>query len=219
MHGNIDKTYSNRSNCIAGARTALKNPGAKINVDFIVTAVGDRFSWSANTSTVLQKIVNAAVADAICAEADKPGLGAAVVTVLSTREGGMPGPEVDPLDIPTCLRRPPETEADRDSRIERNKKISGPERKLVMPKRPAKKTEAQQKAILREDGLRHGSKEATMIEMVSAGWVTEAEVCKKLNWKACMVTLRRACDKVGLELERRANPDGGKSQYRAKVQK
>lgn len=42
-------SYSNRGNCAAGARAALKNKNAKIGVDFqIVPITGGRFTWSAS---------------------------------------------------------------------------------------------------------------------------------------------------------------------------
>jgi hypothetical protein len=224
MHGNLNitKTYSNRSNCVAGARTALKNPAAKIGVDFNVAEQEGRWLWMVNeladrahhtpVSSPLKEAITAA-ADAGISPKEFRKIAEKVADDLVATVAG------DNLDLPACLKRPRETEEERTAREKRNAKTVGPDREIVMPKGPVRKTEAQQKAELRKDGLRYGSKESTMIDMVTAGWVTEAEVCAKLGWKACMVTLRRACDKVGMELVRRKNPDGGKSQYRAATPK
>jgi len=53
----------------------------------------------------------------------------------------------------------------------------------------------------RPDGLRTGSKEALMLDMVlKPAGATEAAICKKLGWKKCRVTLGRVCDKVSATL-------------------
>lgn len=58
----------------------------------------------------------------------------------------------------------------------------------------------------RPDGLRRGSKLALLLDAAAAAGkagATEAELCKKLGWKACAVTLRRVCDRVGAKCERK----------------
>ncbi len=56
----------------------------------------------------------------------------------------------------------------------------------------------------RPDGLREGSKQAVMIDMaLDAKGATEAEMCAKLGWKKCRVTLGRVAEKIGAKLERR----------------
>lgn len=53
----------------------------------------------------------------------------------------------------------------------------------------------------RPDGLRPGSKQAQMLDMVLAPTgATEAEICRALGWKKCRVTLKRVCEKVGATL-------------------
>lgn len=55
----------------------------------------------------------------------------------------------------------------------------------------------------RPDGLRVGSKEARMLDLVlqagTAG-ITEAAICADLGWKRCRVTLGRVCEKAKAEL-------------------
>ncbi len=66
---------------------------------------------------------------------------------------------------------------------------------------PAAVDNARTPAGARPDGLRAGSKQAVMLDMVLApNGATEAEICKKLGWKKCRVTLKRVCEKVGVTL-------------------
>lgn len=68
-------------------------------------------------------------------------------------------------------------------------------------KTPAAVDNARTPAGARPDGLREGSKQAVMLDMVLApNGATEAEICKKLGWKKCRVTLKRVCEKVGVTL-------------------
>lgn len=68
-------------------------------------------------------------------------------------------------------------------------------------KTPAAVENARTPAGARPDGLRAGSKQAVMLDMVLApNGATEAEICKKLGWKKCRVTLKRVCEKVGATL-------------------
>lgn len=68
-------------------------------------------------------------------------------------------------------------------------------------KPPAAVDNARTPAGARPDGLRAGSKQAVMLDMVLApNGATEAEICKKLGWKKCRVTLKRVCEKVGVTL-------------------
>lgn len=53
----------------------------------------------------------------------------------------------------------------------------------------------------RADGLRAGSKQAIMLDMVSKPeGATEQELCKALDWKKCRVTLKRVVEKVGAKM-------------------
>ena len=61
----------------------------------------------------------------------------------------------------------------------------------------------------RPDGLRPGSKQAIMLDMVlREEGATELAICKKLGWKKCRVTLKRVAEKVGAKLESRKNVAG-----------
>jgi len=42
----VDRTYSNRSNAATGARAGLGRKDAKIDIDFEIYRVGDRFAWN-----------------------------------------------------------------------------------------------------------------------------------------------------------------------------
>ena len=63
--------------------------------------------------------------------------------------------------------------------------------------------------VARTDGLRPGSKMAIMIDMVlrSQG-ATESEICKKIGWKKCRVTLKRTAEKIGATLTHEKGPTG-----------
>lgn len=61
----------------------------------------------------------------------------------------------------------------------------------------------------RSDGLRPGSKMAIMIDMaLRPQGATEAEICKKIGWKKCRVTLTRTAEKIGAELVHEKGPTG-----------
>src|SRR5581483_9945078 len=72
---------------------------------------------------------------------------------------------------------------------------------------PAAKANARTPVSARPDGLREGSKLAKLLDTaVAAGpaGMTEADLCKKIGgWKACAVTLRRVCERVGAKCERK----------------
>lgn len=57
-------------------------------------------------------------------------------------------------------------------------------------------------ALSKPNGMpRAGSKNAIMLSMVTTeAGATEAEICERIGWKACSVTLKRACVKAGLTL-------------------
>lgn len=73
---------------------------------------------------------------------------------------------------------------------------------------PAKKrasANARTPVDARKDGLREGSKQAKLIDAALAAGkkgIAEADLCKKLGWKRCAVTLRRVCARVGARIER-----------------
>lgn len=89
---------------------------------------------------------------------------------------------------------------------------AAPERKA--PKRsPARGGTTVAAHGTRPDGLRPGSKMATMLDMVlRPEGATEAQICKVIGWVKCRVTLKRTCEKVGATLTR--DDDGV---YRAKM--
>lgn len=81
------------------------------------------------------------------------------------------------------------------------KPAAAPRRKASAGPRKAPATPAPA-AGERADGLRTGSKQAVMLDMVlSDTGATEAELCKALAWKKCRVTLKRVCEKVGASLK------------------
>lgn len=101
---------------------------------------------------------------------------------------------VDPAakDVVADLKNPPPHAAP----------ANGPKRARAA--KPAKAAKAAKAVGGRPDGLREGSKQAIMLDMVLAkDGATEEAICKKLGgWKRCRVTLTRVCDKVGAELVR-----------------
>lgn len=95
--------------------------------------------------------------------------------------------------------------------------------KKAAPRKPAKKAVGAKKApagkkppakaakrvSARPDGLREGSKQAIMLDMaLRDSGATEADICKKLGWKKCRVTLRRVAEKVGAKIEAKKNVKG-----------
>lgn len=61
----------------------------------------------------------------------------------------------------------------------------------------------------RADGLRAGSKQALLFDLVAApGGTTEAAACKKLGWVKCRVTIKRVVEKAGRELATSKNEKG-----------
>lgn len=71
----------------------------------------------------------------------------------------------------------------------------------------------------RPDGLRPGSKQAMMVDMVlRKEGATEAAICAKLAWKKCRVTLKRVCERIGAVLST-SKDDDGKTVYRATLAK
>lgn len=72
-----------------------------------------------------------------------------------------------------------------------------------------RKARAAQAAKARPDGLRAGSKMATMLDMaLRPVGATEAEICTAIGWKKCRVTLGRAAKKAGCELTHEKNEAG-----------
>lgn len=61
----------------------------------------------------------------------------------------------------------------------------------------------------RPDGLRTGSKQALLFDLVAApGGTTEAAACRKLGWVKCRVTIKRVVEKAKRELVTSKNPKG-----------
>jgi hypothetical protein len=77
--------------------------------------------------------------------------------------------------------------------------------------RRRKKARAAHAAHARPDGLRAGSKMATMIDMVLRPvGATEAEICAVIGWKQCRVTLTRAAKQAHYDLTHHKNEQGEK---------
>lgn len=105
-----------------------------------------------------------------------------------------------------------EIAAERAALNAKERKLIGPDRELTMPKGEAKRKQ-QQAAKVRADGLKEGGKKAQMVDMVCVPeGATELAICEALGWKACLVTLRRACDEANVTLTRVPVP-GAKSRY------
>jgi len=74
-------------------------------------------------------------------------------------------------------------------------------------------------AAERPDGLRPGTKMATMIDMALRPiGATEAQICAAIGWKKCRVTLKRTADKAGYELATSKN-DAGETVWKASAKK
>lgn len=75
---------------------------------------------------------------------------------------------------------------------------------------PAKTARAKAPAAgARTDGLRAGSKQAILFDLVAApGGVTEAAACKKLGWQKCRVTIKRVVERAGRVLSTSKNAKG-----------
>jgi len=214
------RTYSNRSNCVAGARAVL-GKAATVDVDFTVSKIGERFAWAPSTKPATAPLREKAPGlDAALAAAQGRSLDAALLAPAS----GSPGPRIlanmangrdpddDGLGIPDMFKRQDTPEAAGRERT-RRQMVGGKEgREISNP--PNVKTKTAAAPSTRPDGLRQNSKQSVMLDMVlrPAG-ATEAEICKKLGWKACLVTLRRTCERVGVELRREPGKDGAKSRY------
>jgi hypothetical protein len=53
----------------------------------------------------------------------------------------------------------------------------------------------------RSDGLREGSKQATILDLIlMKSGASEPEICKKLGWEKCRATVHRVCERVGAKL-------------------
>lgn len=225
------KTYSNRSNCAAGARTALGKPEAKIGVDFVIVDVdGGRFVWTAYPVPAPQPVASpyAQMKAADLRSKPVPAKLAPMTSIESltqtpaqnliadlTDQGHAQKLVDGGLELPGFLKREVETPEQVAARRAKFANLLGPDREIKTPKTPIAKVAKASTANKRPDGLRVGSKQAVMLDLAIAGWTTEATICAALDWKACMVTLRRTCEATGYALERRANPAGGKSEYRA----
>lgn len=83
-----------------------------------------------------------------------------------------------------------------------------PTKKTATKRKPAAK-KAKASAGTRADGLREGSKQAIMLDMVLRDeGATEKAICKKLGWKKCKSTLGRVAAKVGASLVSSKNVAG-----------
>lgn len=76
-------------------------------------------------------------------------------------------------------------------------------------RKPTKKARATPRDTGRPDGLRPGSKMATMIDMtLRPKGATEAAICEEIGWKKCRVTLKRTAEKAGYDLMHEKNAEG-----------
>lgn len=74
---------------------------------------------------------------------------------------------------------------------------------------PAKAAAKPRAAGTRSDGLRTGSKQAILFDLVAApGGTTEAAACKKLGWQKCRVTIKRVVERAGRQLVTSKNAKG-----------
>lgn len=95
------------------------------------------------------------------------------------------------------------------------KKAARAAKKAAKPTAKAAAKKTSKVAGERPDGLRPGSKQAMMVDMVlRKEGATEAAICAKLAWKKCRVTLKRVCDRIGAVLST-SKDDDGKTVYRA----
>lgn len=206
-----DRTYSNRSNCVAGARAQL-GKAAKPGVDFEVLRVGDRLAWRPLTALAVR------LAAAQEPAAVNGGLDAAASAPIAGGSAAATGVD-DMPPIPPILALAPETPEAAAIRRASQSKTHGPDKELTMRKTSAtrrgdKRTPAG--TVARPDGLRAGSKMATMVDMVQrVSGATEPEICERIGWKACMVTLRRACESAGLRLEAQGEKRKEKTVWKA----
>lgn len=192
MSVSATRTYSNRSNCIAGARSALGNPGAKVDVDFRVEKIGDRFAFSvlAATTTV---------------DGNEVTVGTA--TFSTEPEPAPANPPVgDDLGIPDILKREPETPEQADERRKRFAKLVGPDRKISMPKTTTKK---KGKAIAKS-----GSKHDLLVALLRANWCDLDDVTKATAWlpHSARAEISRLASRDGFTVDKRRDKDG--MQYR-----
>lgn len=91
-----------------------------------------------------------------------------------------------------------------------NRHTTAPTRQKRAAK-PARKSRAKPHPAPNErpDGLRPGSKMATMLDMVlTPRGATEDEICAAIGWKKCRVTLQRTAKKAGAELGSAINDKG-----------
>lgn len=212
------QTYSNKSNCVAGARTLLANKAAKLGVDFDVAQGQDgRWSWRPLPAAVVESIQASVKQQAaeIAATLNAP-------ETMTTEEAAQQLlAYAGPNGVPAFLARPKPTAEETEALAKKTAKTSGRDRELKNPKTPAKRNAHNKAAAsLRPDGLRVGSKQSMMLDMaLRKNGATEAEICEELGWRACLVTLRRTCEKVGASLTREPGKDGAKSRYYAKMPK
>lgn len=205
-----ERTYSNRSNCVAGARKALRNPEARQGVEFEIRQGnfdGDAGRWRWFPIAPGPSVVETAIAAEV--QAANGRIAKAIVNAVAAK----PVEKIDTDGIPAFLKRAPETP---EAAEKRRAKVTAPSGERVLKNPPDARTEHADKAALARDerGFRTGSKQAVLLSMAVAGWTTEAAICKKLGWKRCRTTLARVVERAGLELERRP-VQGGKSEYRA----
>lgn len=111
---------------------------------------------------------------------------------------------------------PTAKELSRPSRAEFIRRVKA-ERKADAPP-AAKKASKQEKSVMSKtkskartpvgsakSELREGSKQAKLYEAALAAGskgATEADLCRKLGWKKCAVTLRRVCERMGATVTR-----------------
>lgn len=122
-----------------------------------------------------------------------------------------------------ALKTPQETDMTTKTAKKSKTAKRAPAKKV--PAKPAAKPPAAPKkakapeapaAGTRPDGLREGSMQAKMLDMVLASTgATEKEICEELGWKKCRTTLNRVAEKVGATLAKSKEEGRDGTVYRA----
>lgn len=178
MNMSAARTYSNRSNCAAGARAALKNPAAAIDKDFAIKKGGDgRYTFSLAITSGDQAASSSPGSSGHHDDAGQapvnlkdPGGITALATALKGADG-----ITEPM--PDVLKLPPESPEQADARRARNAKTFGPDREITMPKT----TKA---AAAKRGKAKGGSKRELLVKLLKGGWQTMDDICEATGWQA-----------------------------------
>jgi len=214
--------YTNRSNCRAAMRRWATANGQTAD-DFVVTEHGPRdfrFSRVAKEQPAPAAAAKPEVDDGIPAFLKIPAEVRRASWVANPPRNPRPALSIRPAPAVTALVEGPATSLVENGiepatpvpaigEEEAMKKILATRSRLNTPEARTAEAKAAKKSkagAARTDGLRPGSKQAIMLDMVlNADGATENAICAKLGWKKCRVTLKRVCEKVGAKLETKRN--------------